>query len=422
MPVKNRDGEIRNQHIIALTTAMLLYFPPISLFVNLICLLIFRRFVSFDSIVLYSILLFFVIWSLCISLEKIKLTTIAIPAFMLLAFFISYAVHIDLRIYMFTDWLDLAGNKTYWLFINSLPALLLIRRIWNYEILFKYLRIFSLISIAASIGTFIVYLSVNSQPGYMSFSYDLLMSVIWMWFAFFKGKRFLALFGAIVGSLLMFFCGARGPILCLVVAIVLYVLFMTDEQTVKVLLILATVFAVLLVLAFWEPLLNLLSQVAESIGVESRIVEKMRDGTLTDDSGRGEVRDQLLSQLRLFGYGLYGDRGITEGRYAHNFFLEIMVQYGLLVGSAIVIYIVILILAGFFTKDRDKKILFIAFFSASVIKLMMSSSYLSKEPALYSMFGICISCYFKDDIVPKEAKQRMRVVPAIELKRMSKRY
>ena len=148
----------------------------------------------------------------------------------------------------------------------------------------------------------------------------------------------------------------------------------------------------------------------------------MRDGTLTDDSGRGEVRDQLLSQLRLFGYGLYGDRGITEGRYAHNFFLEIMVQYGLLVGSAIVIYIVILILAGFFTKDRDKKILFIAFFSASVIKLMMSSSYLSKEPALYSMFGICISCYFKDDIVPKEAKQRMRVVPAIELKRMSKRY
>lgn len=422
MPVKKKDMELKNQHIVSLTAAMLLFFSPLSLFVNVMCILIFGRFVSFDSMILYGLLLFFLLWSLALSLRRIKLTTIGIPVFLMLAYFISYALHPELRKYMFTSWLDLAENPAYWVFLNSLPAFLMIRQIWNYEILMKYLRGFAIAVVLASLGTLLGYLSLNNQPAYMYFSYDLLFAVVTLFFSFFQNKKAIFLLAALLGAGLMFFCGARGPLLCVAIAVVLYVLFLTDDSTVKVLAILFSVLGLLLVLVFWQPLLDLLANAAEGMGIESRMIEKMRDGTLADDSGRSLVRSDLTPHLNLWGYGVYGDRGLTGGRHAHNIFLELMVHYGLIIGSAICIFIVFLILAGFFTKDREKKVLFIAFFCCGVVKLMMSSSYVLKEPVFYAMLGLCVSCYYKDDVVPRETKERPRIIPAIKLRNQRKRY
>ena len=422
MPIKKKDIELKNQKIVSLTISVLLFFSPFALFVNLITVLIFRKFVSFDSVILYSILLFFLLWSLTISFRRIKLTTIGIPAFLLLAYFISYAVYPELRVYMFTSWMDLSGNNTYWLFINALPAFLLIRQIWNYEILMKYLRGFSIATVLASLGTLIIYLSLDEQPAYMYFSYDMLLAVILLLFSFFQGKKTIILLMAILGAGQMFFCGARGPMLCVGLAIVLYVLFLTDKPTAKILTILFAALFLLLAFVFWEPLLNVLANISESLGIESRMIEKMRDGTLADSSGRDSVRSELTPYLSLWGRGIYGDRGLTEGRHAHNFFLEVMVHYGLIIGSVICIFIVFLLLAGFFTKDREKKLLFIAFFCSGIVKLMMSSSYVLKEPAFYAMLGICVSCYYKDDVVPKETKERPKIIPVIKLKNQRKRY
>ena len=421
MPVKKNDMELKNQHIISLTASMLLFFSPIALFVNVMCVLVFGRFVSFDSMILYGVLLVFLLWSLALSLRRIKLTTIGIPLFLFLAYFVTYAVHPELRKYMFSSWMDLAENNAYWLFLNSLPAFLMIRQIWNYEILMKYLKGFSIAAILASFGTLLGYLSLNNQPAYMYFSYDLMLSVVFVYFFIFQKKKFIFLLMAILGSGMMFFCGARGPLLCVVVAIVLYVLLLTEKSTVKLLTILITVLLVLLVAVFWQPLLTLLANVAEGMGIESRMIEKMREGTLSDDSGRSFVRADLTPHLNLWGHGVYGDRGLTGGRHAHNLFLELMVQYGLIIGSVICIVVVFLALAGFFTKDREKKLLFLAFFCGGIVKLMLSSSYLLKEPALYAMLGICVSCYYKDDLIPKEANERPRIIPAIKLRNQRKR-
>ena len=371
---------------------------------------------------LYGTLIFFLLWSLLLSMRSIKLTTIGIPLFLILAYFVSYALYPELRVYMFSTWLDLAENKAYWLFINSLPAFLLIRHVWNYEILLKYLIGFAIATVLASLGTLIIYLSLDSQPAYMYFSYDLLLSVVLLFFAFLQKKKFIFLVMALLGAGQMFFCGARGPLFCVVIAIVLYVLLLTDNSTAKILTILFGILILLLVFVFWQPVLNLLSNMSESLGIESRMIEKMQDGTLADDSGRNLVRSDLTPHLNLWGHGVYGDRGITEGRHAHNLFLEIMVHYGLIIGSFLCIFIVFLLLAGFFTKDREKKMLFLVFFCCGAVKLMMSSSYVLKEPAFYAMLGICVSCYYKDDLVPKTARERPSIIPVIKLRSQRKRY
>lgn len=396
---------------------MMLFFSPITVFINILLIVIFWKTISVDSLILYSILIVMCIWSLTVVLKRVKLTTILLPLSLLLAYIISYALYPESRAYMFTSWDDLVGNPIYWFFLCSLPAFLFIRRIWNYDLLMKYLLNFALIATLCSFGTLVIYLSQDAQPGYMSFSYDLLFSAVMLLYGFFTKKKKRYLFGAIGAAAMMFFCGARGPMLCLLSALVLYILFMSQNQSSRILGAFCIIFITVVLLIFWDPVLNMFLDAAEALGIDSRILNKMVDGTLADDSGRSTVHDELVPMLNFLGYGLYGDRNITGGRYAHNMILELAIQYGLLVGSILIILLALLLIFGFFTKDREKRLLFLAFFCTGFVKLMMSSSYLSKEPALFCMLGICFSCYFRDDNKPVEKSKNRRLLPTIRLKR-----
>lgn len=417
MSIKTRDNELNYQKILSLTLSFMLFFSPIALFVNVLLIVIFWTNVSFDSMILYGLLFAMCLWSLGIVLKRIKLTTLLIPMFLLLAYVCSYTLYPETRQYMFTSFTDLVENKAYWLFIYSLPAFLFIRRIWNYEILLKYLLNFALVSLLCSFGTLVIYLSQDSQPGYMNFSYDLLLTTVLLLYGFFTKRKRHYLFGGIAGGGMMFFCGARGPMLCLMFAVILYVLFMSEKQSTKILATVGILAAALIILVFWEPVLTLLFNLAKSLGISSRILEKMVDGTLTDDSGRGTVRSELVPVLNILGHGLYGDRVVTGGRYAHNLFLELAIQFGLLMGTFLIVFLLLLLFSGMFTKDREKRLLFLAFFCSSFIKLMMSSSYLSKEPAFYCMLGICVSCYFTDDKKPEARKKSSHFTPLADKKR-----
>lgn len=406
MAIQMKDRETTTQKILSLTLGAMLFFSPITLFVNVSLIYLFWAQISFDSLILYGAQLIMIVVALGIVLKRMKLNTMLFPLFMFLAFVVSAGIHPETKEYMFTSWGDIINNKIYWFFIYALPAFLFIRRIWDYDRLFRYMLNFAIVALLCSLGTLFVYLQLELQPGYMSFSYDLLLPTIVLLFGYFTKRKVVYLVGGLLGGITMFFCGARGPVLCLIAATVLYILFLSEKQSSKVLVILITMIVVVSVLVFWDPIMQLLYRFSDAIGINSRILEKIADGTLADDSGRSDVHAELQQQLNILGHGLYGDRVITGGRYAHNLFLELMVEFGLLIGSCLSMLMIVMLFHGFFTKDREKRLLFIAFFSASFIKLMMSSSYLSKEPAFYAMLGICVSCLIKDDTKPREHNQK----------------
>ena len=410
MVIRFNDHETATQKLLCFTLCAMLFFSPITVFVNVLIVYLFRVPFSLDSLLLYGTLLILTLVSLGLVLKRIKLNTIIFPFFMFLAFIVSSLIHPDTVKYSFTSWTDMVDNKAYWLFIYAMPAFLFIRRIWDYDRLFRYLIGFAIPALLCSLGTLYIYLSLDSQPGYMNFSYDLLLPTIILLFGYFTKRKLIYLIGGIVGSFVMFFCGARGPLLCLLISMVLYVLFMSEKQSSKIMVVLAVSFAAVIMFVFWDSIIQLLYGVADSIGVNSRILEKIADGTLTDDSGRSTVRTQLREQLNLFGHGLFGDRVITEGRYAHNIFLEILVEFGLIFGTLLSILLLLIILGGLLTKDKEKRLLFIVFFSSSFVKLMMSSSYLSKEPAFYCLLGVCLSCFLKDDVKPRDHCVRQRLI------------
>lgn len=406
MTIRQKDRETTNQKILCLTLSVMLFFSPIIQFVNIFLIFLFWKVISIDSIILYGTQWVLTFISLWIVIKRVRLSTLLLPLLLLLLYVLSAAFNTDARQYMMGEWGDLTGNKFYWLFIYAVPAFLIIRRIWDYDRLFRCMLAFSIPSLICSLGVLILYLVQDDQPGYMSYSYDLLPAVVVLLFGFFTKRKTLYLIGGIVGFVIMFFCGARGPILCVFVAIVLYIIFMTEKTSTKILIVMISAIALVLLLVFWDPIFQALCNIAESSGLSSRMLEKIADGSLVDDSGRGSVRSELIPHLNTFGYGLYGDRVLTGGRYAHNIFVEILVEFGLLFGTAIILLLLFLLVAGLFTKDRGKRLLFIFFFSTGFVRLLMSSSFLSKEAAFYAMVGICFSALFNDDIKPKQPSNK----------------
>lgn len=409
MTIQQKDREITNQKILSFTLCIMLFFSPIIQFVNIFLIFLFWIQISVDSLILYGFQLIMTVISLGIVIKRMKLSTMLLPLFFLLSFVISAAFHPETRQYMFTSWGDFVGNKVYWMFIYALPAFVIIRRIWDYDRLFRYMLAFSIPSMLCSLGVLILYLIKDDQPGYMSFSYDLLPAVVVLLFGFFTKRKALYLIGSIVGFVIMFFCGARGPMLCIFVAIVMYIVFMTEKNSSKILIVMISAIGLVLLFVFWDPIFQVLCNVSESLGLSSRMLEKIADGSLVDDSGRSTVRSELLPHLSILGHGLYGDRVLANGRYAHSIFLEILVEYGLFFGPVILLFLVFLLVTGLFTKDRGKRLLFIFFFSAGFVRLLISGSYLSKEPAFYAMIGICFSALFKDDVKPKQSNDKLFV-------------
>ena len=61
------------------------------------------------------------------------------------------------------------------------------------------------------------------------------------------------------------------------------------------------------------------------------------------------IRDRL--ECPLMGLGIAGDRFVLGGTYSHNMFIELLADYGVVIGSFAILLILALISRVFFWKD-----------------------------------------------------------------------
>ena len=91
----------------------------------------------------------------------------------------------------------------------------------------------------------------------------------------------------------------------------------------------------------------LLEYILTSFGVEGfspRILEALMGVREITDSGRSELRADLYERLFSFegilGFGVMGDRVITKSHeYSHNILLEILIDFGWVVGLIIIFFL-----------------------------------------------------------------------------------
>ena len=287
-------------------------------------------------------------------------------------------------------------------FITVLPLYFLFL-CFNVE---KSLPMLRTIAIASIIIDFVVLFLFGGAAKYgfgdeeyhgMTMAYGILPHVlieIWMSFRY---RRMWDIIFSCIGFLLLLSMGTRGPILCLAVFVIGYLLFFGEfRHKVRSRVIIGIVG----VIALWliEPLVKMLNIVLVSMGMSTRITSMIINNSLDDMNGRDTIGDfvrDAINQGPFWGYGLAGDRAILSGTYlqggfSHNILSELQVSFGLIPGIIIFGGILFFIFIVFrHSTSLNNKVFFLLLVSMSC-SLWVSGSFLM-DNVIYMMFGFGVN-------------------------------
>lgn len=232
----------------------------------------------------------------------------------------------------------------------------------------------------------------------MNAAYNILPSVMYLSYIAFRKRRIMDWLVAILVVASMFVYGTRGPILAIAVywcaEITVYVF---KKGSAKLKIFYLTVIAILAFLVLngsaLSKIIELVSDVFARFGFSTRIFDLLLEGDILSDNGRNVLADRVIAAIRenpILGCGIMGDR-VVAGDYAHNLFLEIWCQFGVVIGTVLLLTLIVIVIRAL-KNDHDGFVLMLV--CMVFVKLMLSGSYLY-EANLFFMLGIANSVFRK---------------------------
>lgn len=371
---------------IALLFVSFFSYNLITLFVNILVSFVWPG-TPLDTAMCMAVYALFIISAIEPICKRISIVGILFPFFV----FLLYVLH---GIVFPSNEEELVGYMPEFLF-TVLPLFLLGGAIRDYKVIVEYFEKASryVICIAFTYYMIIQIAGLEITEDNMSFAYYLLpfsvMNVYSLVHKFSLGNLLRMALALYVHLL----AGTRGPLLCIAVSMVLFVYFNKIKSKTKLVWTVILIgFVIFLSSDLSIELLQNLHKFFQKNGINSRILEKFLDQTLMEDSGRAAIRETLIiavHQRPLVGYGLMGDRVILSGSYAHSLIYELMIDFGIVGGLAL-----LAILVALLTKDllgnrisKHHKIILVCLCSCVFVKLFFSSSYL-REPSFFLLLGM----------------------------------
>ena len=223
------------------------------------------------------------------------------------------------------------------------------------------------------------------------------MSAAILVYSGFQGNK-LDLIGGFLVLLSIVIFGGRGALLSLIILIILLAFFLDRNKKKKMRYVMIIIFVLPLLLSV------LLSVVDFS---DSRTVQMLVSGDGSYDSSRSLIWEVLileLSKAPIAGLGMRGDTYILPNyfedesnvAYAHNIFVELFCDFGIVVGGFIALLLLYLLIKGlvlnYKVNPKIKGFIFV-FFCVSFIQLLSSRTYLM-ENNFYVLIFLVIEIYF----------------------------
>lgn len=227
----------------------------------------------------------------------------------------------------------------------------------------------------------------------MSLSYYMLLpSIMFLDELFDKFSVRILLFVGI-SLLVILALGSRGAILCIVVFVFLKSIRPNVKLTYKRALTYFGLFgAGIIGYLHLSRILDSLYTLLLSFGINSRSISLfLRDEVHL--SGRDRIYESLILEVAnnpFLGVGIGGDRLTRGGGYAHNLFLEILVNFGVILGPIVIVLLCVLIIKSLLNKDREKYTFFIIWLSLGFVHLMVSSTYIT-DIRFWIFLGVSIN-------------------------------
>lgn len=214
--------------------------------------------------------------------------------------------------------------------------------------------------------------------------------------AFAKPSR-LNIFTLILFEINVIVYGHRGALLVTMVMMAIFFIKYVNIQK-KLFVGIGGIFVFLLFFTFQEQIVQFLFYLMERMGLESRTLTKLLSGDITDDSERKMIWALMAAAIFNsfpFGRGIGADRlllgrAMRDGLYAHNFILELCLDYGLVLGSIIVFWIIRMVYNSLRNIESEEwSELIVPFLVPSVLSLLTSASIYK-----YWLFWLSVGLYY----------------------------
>lgn len=300
--------------------------------------------------------------------------------------------------------LALINNETYTyaidnmptFFIQLLPMYFLGRSICDAkqieEFLYKVTPIVVLLLLINSLFALFAY-KITEEQDKMGLAYHMLPFSLMALFGMLNKFSLLRCITFFIAFVLQVFAGTRGPILCIIIALIMHVIFHDTKWKSKIISILTFI---LLGVYFLSDLfikhIELLSNWLEKAKIENRILNQFLDEDILNSSGRDFLNIKTVEAINaspIFGHGFLGDRVILGGTYVHNIFYEFLCHFGILFGVILFSIVVFLCLNALF-KSKKTTAWILMLILTGFVKLFMSGSYVF-EPMFFLLIGYCVN-------------------------------
>ena len=306
--------------------------------------------------------------------------------------------------FMFGDLFDAPYNPLYRIVFLGLPLVFIPFVINDCLLLEKPLVYLSVINnFLGNLSFWSVIIGKQQAFEYMTFAYNLLFSSCFL-FAFSRERKKRILMALSFFSLVtLAFVGARGAMFCALSFFVVYFFVRKDENNLKRGLLFFLSFVVMiLVYLFYVNVLEFIAEIMDYIGFDSRIVSFLMSSDFAESHGRNVLYENMLNRISespLWGYGIFGDRVLNRDfvglvGYAHNIFLELLIDFGIL-GGVLLSCTYLFACLFFLVKSRKNGFIYgmyVAILSSTFVKLLVTGSYLT-EQYFYLLVGGFILVY-----------------------------
>lgn len=362
----------------------------------------FSAWLGFDSNYLtyayYGVLWLLLIISFRRLFPKIRSSFLLFVLISLLFIICNILIYPENRIYITGDFFKNIPTFSATCILSSMIFLWIGACVTDYSSLRKKFHIASRIGIIFAVLSDIIALFILQEKYYddMSFGYGVCLVTCDALFEYLQGRKKTDLIFSLVGIISILISGTRGPVLCVMILFVLWTFIYQKKVKYRVEAIVGCIVLVLLnYLGVFYRLLEKLSLFLQSIGIQdNRIMNMLFSGEIWDSSGRDDLFSTIwesIMQRPMLGYGIGGDRLLLQNNsYVHNIILELFCDFGIIFGSIIFIYLMWLFIKSILEKNSDFSGVCLIIFSVTVLKLMMSSSYII-SPILFLLIGMCLN-------------------------------
>ncbi len=235
---------------------------------------------------------------------------------------------------------------------------------------------------------------VDTSEYNMELAYSILPHVLMVSWRALKSFVILNIAPMLLGLMLLLSFGTRGPVICAIVFIAIYLLFIRPskyQKTMRIITVACAVYA----MSFLDQFMTFMQLMTFQLGMSTRIFDKYYEGELEDSSGRDYIRETLLRELSidnsLFGHGVLGSYPYVN-TYPHNIVLEFLFSFGWVWGIAIlfcIVYIIAKMLIN--THQCEINVTFgMILVIASILKLCFSSTFVD-DALFFMLLGYCVN-------------------------------